>query len=135
MMRATPYCRLSPSAISAYIPPSTAPLSSTSSRNIDSASPGSPAAARPSPRRLGINHGAGPGLVGGENGHDLPVLPLTGRPRLDDQLVCELELTIHGLEGAGGDCVADPTAIDLAYGLKGGLQHLHGAIDASGAAF
>ena len=93
-MRATPYCRLSPSAISPYIPPSSRPLRN----DFEQDHAGAPCAETNGPgRTAGLTRSQravsrvtttsasgtarlGAGLVGREEADELAVLPLADRP-------------------------------------------------------
>src|SRR5262245_2484922 len=110
-MRAMPYCRLRPSAIRPYMPPTTMPLSTTSNR-ITRALPPTGAT---SPLRLRERQRLGAALVRRQHADYLAVLPLADGPGILLHLVLELEHVEHRVEAAFGDRVADLFAIDLAH--------------------
>src|SRR5215468_10639898 len=109
MMRATPYCSVRPSAMSAYMPPSTRPGRRMSNISMDQRpvrkAAGEPpelmARLRPEallPLRLGHDRRARPGKRRRRKPVKLAVLPLADAPHLLQQTVLELHLADDRIE-------------------------------------
>ena len=126
MMRATPYCSVSPMAMSAYMPPSIRPVRMALVMT-------GPAASGMS-LRYGATH-AGFGTIAVRAPSLRPGRcrrtrrPATGRPtRARRHVVLELDLADHGIERAGLQVLDDGGAVDLADALDRLLQHLQAGV-------
>src|SRR5262245_31039641 len=139
MMRATPYCSVRPSAMRAYMPPSTRPGRTISSNSMTRC-PTNRAAGR---RSRGGDLPAAPASLPLRLRHDgrasarqrcrcesieLAVLPLADAPHLLQQSVLQLHLADDGVERAGADFGGNGGAVQLADLLDRLLEHLEACI-------
>src|SRR5690348_14469802 len=128
MIRATPYWSVSPSAVSAYMPPRMSPDSRISSARVIARYLGSAGRRFLLPTRLRNDRRHGAVLGDRSKAHELAALPLADGPDVLVLTVHQLDLADDGVELAGVDLLDDRGAVDLADALDRLLQHLEARV-------